>query len=177
MIYNKICICCGDEFKTIERNQLYCSKECKYDNYRLNLKDGKYVPHSPIELKCKLCNTPFKQKGSNHIFCSKECCLKYSEEEFKKRGRFIIFERDDFTCFYCGRKSYKDWKSLNCDHVTPKSMGGKPIASNLVTACEDCNKEKFAMLINNVTDIFEEVTKRNKNRNINPNLKIEGIRE
>ena len=52
--------------------------------------------------------------------------------------RLQIFERDSFTCRYCGAKGVE----LECDHVEPISRGGTNEPGNLVTACSDCNRSK-----------------------------------
>ena len=57
-----------------------------------------------------------------------------------KRLRFAIFQRDDFTCKYCGR-SPPD-VVLHCDHEFPRARGGNDHPLNLVTACSDCNSGK-----------------------------------
>ena len=54
--------------------------------------------------------------------------------------RARIFERDNFTCRYCGARGVQ----LECDHVTPVSQGGSSESDNLVTACRDCNRRKGA---------------------------------
>lgn len=51
-----------------------------------------------------------------------------------------VFERDDYTCQYCGVRGGK----LECDHVTPLALGGTNEPGNLVTACADCNRSKHA---------------------------------
>lgn len=51
----------------------------------------------------------------------------------------FIFERDNFTCVYCGSQ---DW--LQCDHVMPLSRGGSSEPENLATACRPCNGSKGA---------------------------------
>ena len=51
-----------------------------------------------------------------------------------------IFERDAFTCQFCGRVFPR--KQLNLDHVFPESRGGKKTWTNLVTACVKCNTAK-----------------------------------
>ena len=51
-----------------------------------------------------------------------------------------IFERDDFTCQFCGRRLSR--KQLNLDHVFPESRGGKKTWTNLVTSCIRCNTKK-----------------------------------
>jgi HNH endonuclease len=53
------------------------------------------------------------------------------------KKRFEIFHRDNFTCFYCGRKPPE--VALEVDHRIPKSAGGEDVDENLVTACRDCN--------------------------------------
>lgn len=58
-------------------------------------------------------------------------------------ARFRILERDNFTCQYCGRKAPE--VTLEVDHITPTSKGGKNIATNLITACMSCNRGKGAM--------------------------------
>ncbi len=64
----------------------------------------------------------------------------------KKSVRFAVFDRDNFTCRYCG-KSTDDRITLEVDHVIPKSKGGGDEIENLVTSCFDCNRGKSAKLI------------------------------
>jgi len=52
--------------------------------------------------------------------------------------RASIFERDSYTCQYCGSHG----GDLHCDHVIPLCLGGSNEASNLVTACAACNMSK-----------------------------------
>lgn len=58
-----------------------------------------------------------------------------------KKLRFEVFRRDNWQCRYCGRAA-KDGIVLEPDHVVPRARGGKDVATNLVTACEDCNSGK-----------------------------------
>jgi len=60
-----------------------------------------------------------------------------------KGKRFDVFERDNYTCKYCGN-SVKDGAVLHVDHVIPISKGGGNDEINLVTACIDCNLGKSA---------------------------------
>lgn len=57
-----------------------------------------------------------------------------------KRLRFSIFERDDFTCQYCGK--HPPEVILHLDHIYPVSKGGKNEIENLITSCVDCNLGK-----------------------------------
>jgi len=52
--------------------------------------------------------------------------------------RTQIFERDDYTCQYCGDRGGQ----LECDHVVPLSRGGPDTLDNLLTACFQCNRSK-----------------------------------
>jgi len=52
--------------------------------------------------------------------------------------RETIFQRDDYTCQYCGQVGGE----LHCDHVVPLSRGGTSDPENLVTACPHCNASK-----------------------------------
>lgn len=54
------------------------------------------------------------------------------------KARRVVFERDAFTCTYCGEHGGK----LECDHVFPRSRGGTDDLDNLTTACRTCNRSK-----------------------------------
>lgn len=57
-----------------------------------------------------------------------------------KFNRQNVFDRDDFTCQYCGKKSHES--GLNLDHVIPRDRGGKTSWENIVTSCISCNTKK-----------------------------------
>lgn len=70
-------------------------------------------------------------------------------------SRKNIFERDKYSCQYCGKKP-KDKRSalkwmeenvLNLDHVVPRSRGGKTTWTNIVSACYICNTKKGDKLL------------------------------
>jgi hypothetical protein len=54
--------------------------------------------------------------------------------------RDLVFERDDYTCVFCGTRGGK----LHCDHLIPLSRGGSNDPENLATACDVCNLSKHA---------------------------------
>ena len=51
-----------------------------------------------------------------------------------------IFERDQHSCQYCGKKFKLE--KLTIEHILPRSRGGKNSWENLVCACIDCNRKK-----------------------------------
>jgi len=57
-----------------------------------------------------------------------------------KFSRKNIFERDRYTCQYCGKQRRRP--DLNLDHVLPKSRGGRSCWENVVLACYACNTRK-----------------------------------
>lgn len=53
-----------------------------------------------------------------------------------------IFERDHYTCRYCGAdgtKSFDTWLSLSRDHLLPKGYANWDNPDYMVTACQFCN--------------------------------------
>ena len=57
-----------------------------------------------------------------------------------KLTRQNIFERDSYTCQYCGE--LKDRRDLNLDHVIPRDHGGTTTWENVVCSCIPCNTRK-----------------------------------
>ncbi len=50
-----------------------------------------------------------------------------------------ILKRDAHTCQYCGRNG---GERMTIDHVIPKSLGGRTVWENVVSACRTCNLKK-----------------------------------
>lgn len=69
-------------------------------------------------------------------------CVRYDRApNLKLRPtRRAIFERDNHTCYLCGKEFGDD--DLTVDHLTPKSKGGPWSWENLVTCCKKCNNKK-----------------------------------
>lgn len=75
-----------------------------------------------------------------------------------------IFERDNFTCKYCGldaSKNFATWwlANFNIDHIKPKKHGGTDDYSNLVLSCRACNLYKGGTLCNSLEEAKEVVAK------------------
>lgn len=59
------------------------------------------------------------------------------EESAWPATRRAVLRRDGYACFYCGAEN-----SFQCDHVVPRSKGGRSVAENLVASCKTCNSSK-----------------------------------
>lgn len=66
--------------------------------------------------------------------------MDHARKAIGKRLRFSIFERDQFTCQYCGKTPPK--VVLHVDHIIPVVAGGTNDPENLRTSCADCNLGK-----------------------------------
>jgi 5-methylcytosine-specific restriction endonuclease McrA len=56
----------------------------------------------------------------------------------RKLTRLEIFNRDHYTCQYCGKETHQ----LTLDHVIPRYRGGEHTWENVVSACVPCNRHK-----------------------------------
>jgi len=57
-----------------------------------------------------------------------------------KFSRRNIYTRDGYRCQYCGDRP--PVHELTCDHVVPRSRGGRTEWANIVTCCVRCNRHK-----------------------------------
>jgi 5-methylcytosine-specific restriction endonuclease McrA len=53
-------------------------------------------------------------------------------------SRREIFQRDKYTCQYCGKQT----RDLTLDHILPRHRGGRHDWGNLTSACKTCNHRK-----------------------------------
>lgn len=92
----------------------------------------------------------------------------------KRRKEWVIFNRDDFRCVYCGKSSVEDQVKLEADHVVARSAGGTDTAGNLVTACLGCNRSKFDEELDPETRdrLLELTSSRNRLRRISDQLPV-----
>ena len=56
-----------------------------------------------------------------------------------------ILRRDNFTCQYCGKRT----SLLTIDHIKPRHAGGPHSWTNLVAACQNCNRRKGGKMLAN----------------------------
>lgn len=69
--------------------------------------------------------------------------VKKIKENVKLRPEALYY-RDHGVCMYCEKKI--TLHEMTCDHVYPKSYGGKYEWTNIVSACPKCNYEKGSSL-------------------------------
>jgi hypothetical protein len=62
--------------------------------------------------------------------------------------RFEVFNRDSFTCQYCGRKTPE--VILELENVIPVIKGGTDEIDNLTTSCFECNRGKGVYLLDTI---------------------------
>src|SRR5438270_13093231 len=63
--------------------------------------------------------------------------IKQERTKLSKKLWFTVLKRDGFACKLCGRGA--PYVRLQVDHILPLALGGRTVASNLQTLCEDCN--------------------------------------
>lgn len=121
------------------------------------------------EIICVGCGKRFKKKTYNnkycHLGCREEQLLMLREEQ--SAARYIVFERDDFKCCYCGRSSIEDGISLRVNRLIPE---GNASIYNVVTCCESCGSSRPLRF-----EIFRRILKRNilLNRGISLRKRLE----
>jgi 5-methylcytosine-specific restriction endonuclease McrA len=59
-----------------------------------------------------------------------------------RTNRMALYNRDGFTCIWCGSTFSKDGNGLTLDHVVAANNGGTDAPTNLITACLSCNSSK-----------------------------------
>lgn len=60
-----------------------------------------------------------------------------SPQEARRLWKNSIREKWEYQCAYCGSKD-----NLTLDHVIPQAKGGTDHITNVVCACESCNRSK-----------------------------------
>jgi 5-methylcytosine-specific restriction endonuclease McrA len=86
-----------------------------------------------------------------------------------KKLRFLVFERDNYTCQGCGRTVKEDGVKLSPDHIIPVDWGGETTLENLQSLCRECNEGKQAWITGEDASVMEEV---NKQTNTEDRLRV-----
>ncbi|MFE6075737.1 HNH endonuclease [Paenibacillus sp. NPDC057886] len=129
------------------RNKINESKNLAIEATRLLSLDSNYDPNFKICAKCGILKpiTNFSPRRTNKqgitirsITC-RSCSVQGGGTGMTKEKKLKVLKRDSYVCHYCG--AYGD----TVDHVIPMSKGGRNALSNLVCACEKCNRERGNM--------------------------------
>lgn len=72
-----------------------------------------------------------------------------------KMTRREVFQRDNYTCQYCGRH----FSDLTVDHVLPRHLGGEHTWTNVVAACPSCNHRKGGRRLEDAHLILKHIPK------------------
>ena len=126
-----------------------CIGKCKLGRAFTLVRDGRAEVVKNTDLTVR--SSPYKGVGSKMV------SAKVSEHPvpmiirvyqhvplYRRRIKFsnrMVWERDDYTCRYCGVKITRK-ADLTTDHVKPKSRGGRTNYENMATACSSCNSRK-----------------------------------
>lgn len=163
-VYNNTCKYCKKGYKGLGR--LYCSSVCK-NRDRANdpvfiekLSKAQYKRWTPERRKWRSelnkqrgIRPPGFQKGHKLGFVGKgnknpnwkggitpiHLAIRSSKEY--KEWRKAVYERDNYTCIFCGVKG--DGKNLNADHILPFAIHEdlRLEISNGRTLCIECHKK------------------------------------
>jgi len=121
-----------------------------------------YVSPVPAPRPCRVCGVVgppiMRQGGYTCTPCGAASRAASSRENkgrrrARKRGapceRFTrqeIFERDDWTCYLCGRLALGEWNDPDeptIDHIQPLAKGGAHTRINVACCCRRCNSLKI----------------------------------
>jgi hypothetical protein len=68
---------------------------------------------------------------------------KWKGYEITPTERLAIVLRGSGVCAYCGENLFAlAPRDVTIDHLTPRTLGGRNVAENLVPACRSCNSRK-----------------------------------
>lgn len=134
---NGTCKYCGKRFSSFHIMGRVCN-ECYEKN--------KTSPLLTLIEKttCEICGNEFFKTTYNNKYCSQKCKKAGNGILLKNysASRFKIFQRDNFTCAYCGRTPIEHQVVLIVEHIFPRNKGGDNDLKNVITGCEECNLQK-----------------------------------
>lgn len=177
----KSCVHCGKQFTDHRKNVMLCSVHCagERNKFLTRRRNEEILANAGTCVKkCLQCGQPFETRKKTVVCCSNQCKQARQsalvQQRATRRGRFLLFQRDNFQCIYCGSSPRQEGVYLTIDHIFPLSHGGDSIASNLVTACEYCNKSKHDNLLPLVTqaELLAIIERRNLDHGISPQTRI-----
>jgi len=178
-----VCENCGEKFNAPPSdNRMYCSNECRFNDYP---EGPDHWAYNKVSINCDYCEKEFKRSPSDirrkNNFCSTDCRNLWHSEKFvgKDHHRFIdgtspnygtnwkeqrnlARKRDYYTCRACGMSEEKHkelcGKELHVHHKIPRryynNMNKANKLFNLITLCASCHSQMESNIIE-VTEIAE----------------------
>ena len=158
----KITLCkyCGEVARD-KHQKPFCSIGCRQKMER----DFPEQFDSIHNISCKECGQNFLSKMPHAKYCSDKCRQIANNRNITKiPSDFLVFERDNFRCVYCGKSSIEDGVKLAVEHIFPVKRGGQADLVNLVTACTSCNGQKSSIIMSddNILRLWNEVARRSE---------------
>jgi transposase-like protein len=161
------CAYCAASF-TSKTKRLYCTSKC-------TARDRSLRRIYPIEYKnCRACAQLFvdspAKRGRTRVYCSERCQLRVGSLNYahKKRSAIKVGEnlsileiatRDKWRCQLCRKpvsktKRFPHPQAPVLDHITPLSLGGQHVRSNVHLAHYACNSRKGNRAMNEQLMLF-----------------------
>lgn len=84
--------------------------------------------------------------------------VKAKRGNISKKLRYMVFERDNYTCRACGKTPKKDGVKLSPDHIIPVEWGGETNLDNLQALCRECNEGKQAWVTGEDAEVMKQVS-------------------
>jgi 5-methylcytosine-specific restriction endonuclease McrA len=167
------CSHCGEIFGATDNRVKYCSEKCRIAGHKKKTPPRK-------EAYCIICGSPFLKYNPDHKVCGNPDCKRENARHLAQKNlnkinqirEYFVFERDNFTCAYCGKSSFADGVQLHVDHIIPAIKGGESIAGNLITSCATCNVTKNDTDITCKEEILAVISARNLARGIDNNSPV-----
>ena len=165
-VKDKVCLCCEKVFHPHPEKQKYCSKKCEGV---ARTKDK--------NRNCVQCGHTFWASSKNTRFCSQKCytdsgirakkgadnhlwrggitktSAKIRNSTEYKLWRKSVFERDNYTCVWCGDKNGEGKVVIiNADHIKPFALFPELrfAIDNGRTLCLECHKTTDSYLNKNI---------------------------
>jgi predicted nucleic acid-binding Zn ribbon protein len=164
------CLVCGQACKAL--NMATCSEKCRAQYNRTTAIQSYKAKNAHIwsvPRQCVVCGSVFHKaygQSASRSWCSDTCRedqIRQSKRasrgrrRARKRGALSesinptrVFERDDWRCHLCGRKTPKalrgtyDGRAPELDHLIPLGAGGSHTWANVACSCRACNGAKGA---------------------------------
>ena len=101
----KVCEQCGDEFKTGNRNQKCCSRQCSMKNPERRHQLGNWKRESAVPLTpCPICGEGFRPSTNRQISCSIKCGQEIMCQRVRDSGldTFFFDHETPITAYWAG---------------------------------------------------------------------------